>query len=182
MKRGFTLLELLIVISIMVILTAAVIGGSRGLSDQLKINNTQDKLTFMLQRARNLALSNKENNDPQAPRVAGYGLEIATGGVPHNTARIFADQEASADNTVNPNEKVYESYNFDTMDYSVIVEKENNTVCVDYVVFMFEAGTGKTSLYCNNRATSANMLFVKTQAGNKVKQFYMHRAAGIVQY
>ncbi|MBP9717686.1 prepilin-type N-terminal cleavage/methylation domain-containing protein [Candidatus Gracilibacteria bacterium] len=181
-RRGFTLLEILISLTIIIILTAAALSGSRSLTSQLQLNNAMDKVTFMVQRARALAISNKNTDNANEAKISAYGVVFSFGEQPQNTVRVFAEKESSANRIIDQDELAVETFTFNPSSAAVTALSDAQLPCNNFAVIMFEVGTAKTSLYCNDRVNSANMLYVKARAGTSEKQFFIHRAAGIIQY
>lgn len=61
--EGFTLVELLVSISMMAIVTASVFGFSRNSENQNNLNRAKERLMFELKRAESLAMSNSKNTN-----------------------------------------------------------------------------------------------------------------------
>jgi prepilin-type N-terminal cleavage/methylation domain-containing protein len=82
-KKGFTLVELLVTISIMAIVTASVFGYSRQNENRNNLIRAQQRLVFELRRAQSLAMSNSQNpKDTSGNKCARWGIKfILTDGV-----------------------------------------------------------------------------------------------------
>lgn len=62
-RAGFTLVELLVTISMMAIVTVGIFGYSRNSENQNNLNRAQQRLMFELRRAESLAMSNSKNTN-----------------------------------------------------------------------------------------------------------------------
>ena len=82
-QRGFTLVELLVTISMMAIITAGVFSYSRGNENRNNLIRAQQRLVFELRRAQSLAMSNYQNpKDTSGNRCVRWGIEfVLTDGV-----------------------------------------------------------------------------------------------------
>ncbi len=89
---GFTLLEMVIVISIMAIITAVTIGYNRGSDDRLVLFSNQAKVVGVLQRAKSFALQKKEGDD--GGLVCAFGVHFEK----PRTMIIFRDEASTPNN------------------------------------------------------------------------------------
>jgi prepilin-type N-terminal cleavage/methylation domain-containing protein len=60
-RGGFTLVELLVSISMMAIVTASIFGYSRNSENRNNLNRAKERLMFEIQRAESLAMNNSQN-------------------------------------------------------------------------------------------------------------------------
>ncbi len=86
---GFTLLEMVIVISIMAIITAVTVGYNRGSNDKLVLFSNQAKVVGVLQRAKSFALQKKEGDEGGLVCAFGVHFEMP------RTMIIFRDEASS---------------------------------------------------------------------------------------
>lgn len=83
-QRGFSLIELLTVIAIILIMVVMVLGNTRGQSDRAAIEKSADDLVALFRQARQDALSVRKLED----RYPSYGVHLVRDGT---TAVIYAD-------------------------------------------------------------------------------------------
>lgn len=62
MKKGFTIIELIIVVAILIIMAGAALSGTGGIIRGLRFSNAFNKIVLMVQRARSLAVTGKNPN------------------------------------------------------------------------------------------------------------------------
>ena len=102
-RTGFTLIEMLVVISVTLILSAVLIGYSREAGKQLLLVNNQAKLVSLISRAKSLSIVTFIENtalpsSPSDPKVCGYGVHVEKGTGEVSIFRDLAIDCANSDN------------------------------------------------------------------------------------
>ena len=101
-NSGFTLIEMLVIISVTLVLSGILIGYSREAGKQLILVNNQAKLVSLIARAKSLStatfLENALPLNPGDPRICGYGVHADTGSGEIFIFRDLAVDCASGDN------------------------------------------------------------------------------------
>lgn len=101
-EGGFTLIEILVVISVTLVLSGILIGYSREAGKQLILVNNQAKLVSLIARAKSLSIATFiENTLPSAPGspiTCGYGVHVDTASGEIFIFRDLAVNCASGDN------------------------------------------------------------------------------------
>lgn len=101
-ERGFTLIEMLVIISVTIILSAILIGYSREAGRQLLLVNNQAKLVSLIARAKSLSTSTFLQDPlpagPSDPKTCGYGAHLA--GV---SGEIFIFRDMAVDCSLSDN-------------------------------------------------------------------------------
>lgn len=99
---GFTLIEMLVTISVTLILSGVLIGYSREAGKQLILANHQAKLMSLISRAKSLStttfLESALPLNPGDPKICGYGVHADTGSGGIFIFRDLAVDCASGDN------------------------------------------------------------------------------------
>lgn len=169
MNRGFTIAELIIVIAIIIILAGAAITGSAGLIRSLRFSNTFNKMIFMVQQARSLAVTGKGT-------AANYDVLIEM--VPLNIS-IGSSTSATRD--------IIETLVLEeTTNLKFFASHTGGPSCGTTATIQFERGSGKTSLQCDSANPPPSSLTVgirEVEVGveKRSKTFSIHQAAGIPQ-
>ena len=83
-KSAFTLIEMLVIISVTLVLSTILIGYSRESSRQLLLINSQAKLVSLISRSKSLSTATFLENSslptgPSDPRICGYGIHLDQG-------------------------------------------------------------------------------------------------------
>lgn len=100
---GFTLIEMLVIISIILIFSTILIGYSREAGKQLLLVNNQANLVSLISRAKSLSIATFIENtalplSPSDPKVCGYGVHIEKGAGEAFIFRDLAQDCSSGDN------------------------------------------------------------------------------------
>lgn len=88
LKQGFTLVEMLVVLSIIVIVTAIAINGQSSFNKSIILTDTAYTIAFSIREAQSLGLSSRLFNGTQN---AGYGIHVSNGSL--STYDLFADTD-----------------------------------------------------------------------------------------
>lgn len=134
--KAFTILEIIIAIAVILILATAVLGNSGGIIRSMRFNNAFNKLVFMVQRARNLAIAGKN------AEVEKYVVEIFKG-----TAALFTSPESATSEILTLPEST--NLQFQT-------KTEINLDCNSIAVIIFKNGVSEPILACDGVAGSLN--------------------------
>lgn len=179
MKKAFTLIEIIIVMAIVLILTAAAITGTSRILKNIQFNNVFNKLVFMVQTARNLAIAGKTGDT----NVRFYDLHVET------SLNQFLDlRTRNADGSTDS----IEFYFIDKNKFKVFSSDITNGIpgidCPQEVHIKFEVGTGKFFVNCpgglNPEAKIIQVGVKELQEnapGTREQSFLIHRATGIPQ-
>lgn len=164
-KSAFTLAEMLVVVMIVLILAAAAVRGTSGVLKNLRFTNSFDKMIFMIQQARGLALTSKDSNvktyefiiDFTAKPMKATTFKIKKDEAKQETDRLILDDAGTLKFTAAPE-------------------------CVNTAAIQFDNGTGDTELICDlTTPTSFTIGLAESAPGGKSKTFSIHKAAGIPQ-
>lgn len=174
MNRGFTIAEIIIAITVIIILAAAAITGSAGLIRTLRFNNAFNKMIFMVQQARSLAVTGKNSTT-----VKAYGVQFNLT-APFSAALYNIDQnDASRDS---------ETLQLEATTELALYSSPNCSIAK----IQFANGSGETSLACEGGTpTDPSLLMLglcegencvsDLNAAPRNKSFSIHSAAGIPQ-
>lgn len=83
-RWGFSLIEMLVVMSITLLLSAILIGYTRGAGRQLVLISGQAKIVNLISRTKSLSVATFLDEqglrtDPSAPKICGYGVHVDKG-------------------------------------------------------------------------------------------------------
>ncbi|MBI2638694.1 prepilin-type N-terminal cleavage/methylation domain-containing protein [Candidatus Peregrinibacteria bacterium] len=176
MKKGFTIVELIIVIAILIIMAGAALGGVGGIIRGLRFSNTFNKMILMIQQARSLAVTGK-NSDMKA-----YEVQFS-----------FAPVEAIL-RGIKQDDSVQTIETFVLNSSSTNLSFSNPLNCNPATTIRFLSGKAETQLVCEGIAeqnvalltvglqeTALNTAPGAVPAIVRQKSFTVHRAAGIPQ-
>lgn len=92
-KKGFTILELIIVIAIMSIITAIILFNSRGLNSSILVSNTAYEISLMIREAQVYGLGVRATEN--TPIGFGYsqGIHFDSSVANANTVILFSDKD-----------------------------------------------------------------------------------------
>lgn len=103
-QKGFTLIEILVVLTILSFLTSILILYSRGGEGQILLFREQSKLVSDILRAKSLAIQTFQTQE----KVCGYGIHFET--APYNNYVIFKEiKGADPDNPCGANNRRYDA-------------------------------------------------------------------------
>lgn len=169
MKKGFTLVELIIVITIILVISSFAVGGITRIAQSMRFGNTFNKIVLMVQSARNMAITEKNS------AVKNYSIEFDSNQNPHSVT-IKGDAEEI--------EKL-------TLDASTNLNLTNQDwigIGCNKAIISFSTGAAKTTLTCEGAANpNPSMLSIGIQesleegAVGRTKTFSIHAASGIPQ-
>ncbi|GEM_PF-4658226 len=171
MKKGFTIIELIIVISILIVLAGAALSGAGGIIRSLRFGNAFNKVILMVQQARSLAVTGK-NSD-----MKWYEVQFSF--VTPNTA-VFQGEKQDA------TMQVIERFTLDLQTNLSFVSPQG---CSPAAI-RFLNGRAETQLICTGGPTSP-LLTIELEENTpgaaadalpaRQKSFSIHRASGIPQ-
>ncbi|MBI4994170.1 prepilin-type N-terminal cleavage/methylation domain-containing protein [Candidatus Peregrinibacteria bacterium] len=186
--KAFTIIEILIAIAVILILAAAALSGSGGIIRSMRFNNAFNKLVFMTQRARSLAIA-KKNADIEKYMVV-ISLAPSIPQFPKNTAAlILYKYDAPKPETIEVLTLQQDSQLY------LKTKKANDLECNDIAVVIFKNGASEPVLACGGPSVISNpsssevtnilKIFLTEQdaSGNAVreKSFALYNTSGIPQ-
>lgn len=163
---GFTLAELFIVVTIVLILAAVALGGVSGTLRNLRFGNAFNKMIFMVQQGRGLASTGRDS------AVAVYIVQFNFTASDPRAITI----KQKLDNTLEEIDRLI----LDPRDFQFFAAAPCNQASV--IVIQFTNGKAATQLLCDNVAQSLLTIGLQEtrQAGNS-KTFSIHQASGVPQ-
>lgn len=205
-RLAFTLAEIIVVVTIVIILAGIAFSSTSGVIKNLRFNNAFNKMVLMVQEARNLAATGKDS------RASNYGIDfyqMTQGGVTVHAMRLYkeflnAPQQFIFNSTQQPDLQPPEDQELLTyhlpQTLSLLVTPLITVPAGSAVAcnpssnpppsLFFNAGSGSLEIRCgNNPATvqmySASFTIAETPPGGpqaqRSKAFTIHKAAGIPQ-
>lgn len=173
--HGFTLIEILIVVAIIGIISAAAIIGSSGIIRALRFGNSFNKIVFMIQQARSLASAGKDTN------VQQYGVYFDL--LTPARAILFGrnntlDEIPSADKTI---EKFVlpDGETLSATDLSAPAAP--CAASGEYFAIRFRNGNAQTSSVCEGNPITNLKVTLSDEVLAREKSFSINQAAGIPQ-
>ena len=91
MKKGFTLVELMVVIAIIALISVIVFANYREGEKQFSLQRSVHKLAQDIRRAQNMAMAAKEYSGCSTGYKYGYGIRLTTAGAETGHYILFAD-------------------------------------------------------------------------------------------
>lgn len=164
-RRGFTLIELIIVISVVLILAGSAIGATGGIIRGLRFTNTFNKMVLLVQQARNLAVTGKDAS------VTEYQINFSR-------ASQTATLQTKPANTV-----LDASLNRLDRQGMYFYSPGNCNV----MTVTFTNGEGKPALQCSANTVDQLIIGLREcptsacQTVKREKTFSIHKAAGVPQ-
>jgi len=168
-QKGFTMIELLIVIAITSILTVAVLASYRGASRDYALDQGIQQLISDLRKAQNMGMNGVDVND--TTDYCGYGLVIS----PESTSYIFyADKKNDCDNS---NNKYTPGEEIETIVLSNRIIIASTTPDLD-ILFKYPEPTA----YINQDPTpgTTGTIILENETGTEIKSISIN-AAGLIQ-
>lgn len=175
-NQAFTLLEIIIVVTIVLILATAAVSQTGSVQQLLKFNNVFQQTVFFVQRARTMALTQRED----APR---FGVDFSTS----NSIQLFKDPAAT----------VEETFQFPSgIIHHVTIGVAGGTNCPSAQI-TFDRETARTRFSCTGideplvlqvtlcQLTSGSSATDCASAPTDIirsRSFVIHRAAGVPQF
>lgn len=96
-QRGFTLVEMLVVIAILAMLSAMVVVNFRETEKQNAVRLGTEQFVGALREAQNYALAQKRVGNPSAVPAGGFGVHVKKMQPPFVNYTLFADTDGSTD-------------------------------------------------------------------------------------
>lgn len=172
MKKGFTIIELIIVVAILIIMAGAALSGTGGIIRGLRFSNSFNKIVLMVQRARSLAVTGKNAN------IKAYEVQFSFASP--GTAILQGEKQ---DGTMQEIERF-------TLVSQTNLEFTNNLAC-EPATIRFLNGKAETQLICTGGPSTVVLIEVGLRenavnaapgaAAVRSKSFTIHRASGIPQ-
>ncbi|MEK9133086.1 MAG: type II secretion system protein [Patescibacteria group bacterium] len=172
-KSGFTLLELMISIVVILILAAAVLGGTGSVMQNLRFGNAFNKIVFMVQSVRSMALIAKGD-------IAVYGIAFTQPNVDGFGAVETFSQSADDQKTVLESFILPSNIN----SYFYAAKSANVDIsCGNSAGVTFERGTVRVTFDCGGQSpTEPVVVFgLKEKVGTRSKSFRVHKQTGMPQ-
>lgn len=174
-KQAFTLAELIVVISIIIVLAGASIIGTAGIIKNLRFANAFNRLVFMVQEARSRAVTSRGT-------AAAYIVTIAFTSDATTSKKTITLTENPAPTSGPPN---IDSNTLDTAGSIIFSAKDRSggspgSACSSSASIRFERKTARATLTCNGTVKNL-MEFGIEETGRTPKSFLIHQAAGIPQ-
>lgn len=197
---GFTLVEIMVVIAIVMILASAAVLQTSQVQNLLQFNNTFSRLTLMVQRARNLASTETEAGTDFG--VYMEGTDLFTG---QQKITLFAnritnpggneryDPLAAGDPPGARDEKLENALVLPAGIQVTGFNFQDGQKCTTQTLIFFESGTGNATFYCNDTKMDRSAIDpTKNQSGqlqiglnqnatSRQKCFVIHVLSGIPQ-
>jgi len=155
--KGYTIVELIIVITIILVLAGAAIGGTSGIIRNLRFTNTFNKMVLMVQQARSNAITGKNEQS--------YGINIQS-----SVFQIFAGTSTT----------VIETLQAPT---NLVFSTKGSLTCAAAATIEFTSLKATTTLKCNGideKQLEVSLCNDSACTTNK-KSFLINKAAGIPQ-
>ncbi len=191
MKKGFTLLELIIVVTIVLTLASIAISQTSGVQQLIQFNNSFQQIMFFTSRARSLSVTGAEAINNTAAELLGVNFPSA----------MEADLIASDSDPAVTQSELVESYSLPS---KVLVALSGSTLatCSFPAKIIFEKETANIRFFCGENEQGPveaqdKFLTIRLcqvqdsseqncpQAGSssiiRERQFTIHRASGIPQ-
>lgn len=162
--RAYTFTELMIVIAVVLILSAAAITGSREIIKNMKFSNVFNRVVFMVQSARNSALTEKNS-----AAIYSVKFDIAES---ESKISIFSDTAQIESFTILMADNL-----------KLFINKSDALPCSSSAELIYSSTSASLSLKCDGGGISPSLnIGIKEAAeGGKSKFFIIHKAAGIPQ-
>lgn len=159
-SQGFTLIELMVVLSIIVIITSVVLTSQNSFNKTLILTNTAYDIALAMRSSQTFGLGSRATNVAGVSIVnAGYGLHLANGG-PGNSFILFADTTggsscAGLTPACKPGDYVYTA----NADKLMQLYKLNNGIFISN--FCARSWSGSWSCAAGGQLTSLDVVFIR---------------------
>ena len=90
-KKGFTIIEMMVTLSIITLLTVMVLAYSRQGESVTNLIRDSDKMVFELRRAQNLAMLTLQQNTSPTNPICRWGIYIDNNNLPQTQYILFSD-------------------------------------------------------------------------------------------
>lgn len=164
--NGYTLAEILVVVSIILILATAALQGTRSIIKNMRFSNAFNKMLFMVQHGRNLAITGKDST------AKNYGVRFEF---------IIQPHKAIVYKTI---DKVVEDIDTFTLEKNSNLEFTVTPKCLANVMKLeFTNKSGEAKIICGNTPPQSTVTIgLKENAPDgRSKSFSIHAAGGIPQ-
>jgi prepilin-type N-terminal cleavage/methylation domain-containing protein len=166
--KGFTVIELIIVIVVMIILATAAVQQATGVQSLLTFQGIFEKTVFLTQRARTLASTNMDTNYGVTFNIANRRVELYEG----TTSKVIDK--------------------FTAPDFVHFDVKKGAVACASVSTIEFAAQSAQPTFSCDGTILTVRVCQVQKsdrltqeRCGTKTpvrdKQFFIHKASGVPQ-
>jgi prepilin-type N-terminal cleavage/methylation domain-containing protein len=142
LKRGFTLIEMLVVLGIIVVITSIVITGESSFDNSFFLTNTAYDVALTVRQAQSYGLSSQAVGSVQN---AGYGIQLSQA---TPTKYIFYADTDPASANVTPADKPGDSYY--TVGSDALIQKYTFTGGYKFTKFCMHIKTGSPTAFCHS--------------------------------
>lgn len=170
--KGFTILEIIIAISVILILAAVALTNAGGIIQGMRFTNAFNKTFLMVQKARNLAMAGKET------QIEKYGVVFFINTQPKNTAALFLYEKNAAKPTG------IETFSIaSTSNIEINVSDEDGAACGNLAEISFKNGSAATELMCDdgNGENFLSITLKENTVGGRAKTFSINKIGGLPQ-
>ena len=155
MKKAFTLVEIIIVLTVIMIMSVMAVGGTSGILGNIRFTNAFNKMLLLVQQASNLSINGKN------PDIINYSVTITPG----------QDIVLKGDST-----EIDKITSTDLKEFSIYCEPNCTVATISY-----SNGTAVTDLTCTGIG-KVNSLKIGLRKGTTYdKSFQVYKAGGIIQ-
>lgn len=159
MKKAFTLVEMIIVLTVIMIMSVMAISGTSGILGNIRFTNAFNKMLLLVQQASNLSINGK-NSD-----IKNYSVTITPG----------QDIVLKGDST-----EIDKITSADLKEFSIYAEPNCTVATIGY-----SNGTAIADLTCTGIGApndKVNSLKIGLKKGTTFdKSFLIHKAGGVIQ-
>lgn len=138
-KKAFTIIEILIAITVILILAAAALGNSGGIIRSMRFNNTFNKMILMVQKAKSLATSGKKTD------VKNYKVEFL---LDDGTVNLIADTATGGE--------TMDTLHLGKTSLLKLTSPSCGETAATYSAIIFTNKTNEIELKCSNTPNAGN--------------------------